>query len=168
MITAKVLDSVQQITSYANSLIYDADSCEFIDIKIASTELQRAIKKLNEEFDKAPERTAYIHTLKNEVDVKVLLLERLLNAHTGKYKEKIILREFAQTLYTDYMRRLREISEMKDLPKSTIMEATSFSHFVVRLSVCAKQSCFELDGEDEEMIKLVTRVLELSTERRKQ
>lgn len=162
MITNKVLDSVQQITAYSNALVYDADSCDFVDVKIASSELQRAVAKLNEEFDKDPGKNAYILTLKNEVDSKVLLLERLINAHTGKYKEKIVLREFAQTLYSDYMRRLREISEMKDLPESFIVEATAFSPFVIRLSVCAKQSCFELDGEDEKAIKKLTKVLEIS------
>ena len=129
MITGKVLDSVKQITEYANTLIESGDRVKSMDIAIASTELQSAVKKLNEAFDSQPENRGLLFTLKSEVDRKA---------------------------YSDVMLRIKDLSEMKGLKESTIVEWTSYTPFIMRLYICSKQTCFELDSEDEEMIKKIS------------
>lgn len=156
MITGKVLDSVKQITEYANTLIESGDKVKSMDIAIASTELQSAVKKLNEAFDSQPENRGLLFTLKSEVDRKALLIEKLICVRTGEFKDKIALREFAEALYSDVMLRIKDLSEMKGLKESTIVEWTSYTPFIMRLYICSKQTCFELDSEDEEMIKKIS------------
>lgn len=161
MITAKVLDSVQQIKSRCDTLIEDASEVQTTDVVIASNVLRESVNRLVEFFDKSPEKNSELQALKSQVDAKAVLLERLIFHRSGKYSDTIKLREFADTLYQDVTTRIHEITEIGNLRSDDALMWSSFIPFVMKLSVCSKQTCFELDKDDEEMIEKITREMSI-------
>lgn len=159
MITGRVLDSVQQINARCSELTSVAREVPMLDVATAAQYLEVAVKRLNEVFDNSPEDTYRIKECKNNVDAQAVLLEKLICIRTGKYADIIKLRNFAKTLYKDYNLRIREMAEVPNVPNQVVFEWSSYATFILRLSVCSTQTCFELDAEDEEMIEKITKAM---------
>ena len=161
MITNKVLDSVKQIESRVNVLFEDSKDLHEVDISIARESLKSSIESLLEVYNEHPERTSTIQTLKSVVDGKALLLERLIYRRTGKYEDLIKLRTFAETFYNDVISRVKEFTEMETTKSEHLVTWATYVPFAMKLSLCAKQTCFEIDDEDGTMIEKITRELTL-------
>ena len=151
---SKVINSVQQICTECKNMIEQTKDCEFIDVKSLAGTLQEACNKLTDLFNTSPDKERLIASQKNTVENIAIRLEYYMDVRMGLYTDRRKLRKFAESLYND----LRDICNLVALGKSTykkedVVEWGSKAKWAISLLARAQHIIFELDEEDEKMIK---------------
>lgn len=150
---SKVVNSVKQIVEECDRMIELTKDTEYLDIKGIVVTLTEKKNELFELFDKSPDKLKEIECLKAEVESLAIRLEYYLSVRMNEYTERRKLRAYAHKLYNDTREACLIYAKERSGDKYGITAWGVKAQWALTLYNRANHIIFELDEEDERMIK---------------
>lgn len=159
MKTGTVMDSVHQINTRCMQLIKESEELPYIDIGIAANVLNSKCKDMLDFFDKAPDAQSQLSDKKRAAESAAIRLETLMYQQASKYKEIVAMRTFASKLYDDVRAVFYRATKLPDISGQDVAMWGSYCRWALQFFVMSKHILFEMDQDDEDKVKEITRNL---------
>lgn len=156
---SKVVNSVKQIVDECDRMLTFAKDSEYADVRSMANVLEQKKSELFEVFDKTPEKVKEVECLKAETESLAIRLEYYLSVRMGEYTERRKLRAYAYKLYTDTREACLVYAREQSNDKYGITAWGVKTQWALTLYNRANHIIFELDEDDENMIKDIIRSL---------
>lgn len=161
-----VTNSVKQIKTECDQLINVAGTLPYIDVGIMARDLKDMLKELTDFFDSYPEKERELNMKKTMVEIKAIQLEHLIQCRVNEFRERHKLRGFStllledvRSVFKDKVKKIKEtgtVVKKKDDVNVDALLWSDYFNYAVKLYNRSNHILFEIDNEDERMIKLIT------------
>ena len=160
---SKVVNSVKQIIEECDKMIEFTKDTEYLDVKSIEKTLATKKDALWKLFDETPDKTHEIEKLKTEVESLGIRLEYYLSVRMNKYTDRRKLRLYTHKLYNDTREACLLYSRENPNDTYGITAWGVKAQWALSLYARANHLIFELDDEDENMIKDIIGTLKEAT-----